>query len=92
MAWCIGRRCAAQPGAGREHLFQRRAHATTATTAAQASLEIFADALQKIRSEYVDGTNLTYHHLVYSALKGMVNPLDPHSEFLDAGFLPGIAG
>ena len=28
--------------------------------------------------------NLTYHDLVYSALKGMVGSLDPHSEFLDA--------
>lgn len=50
----------------------------------QASLEIFNDALQKIHSEYVDGTNVTYRQLVYSALKGAVNRLDPHSEFLDA--------
>jgi len=32
---------------------------------------------------YVDGTNLTYHALVESALKGMVGSLDPHSEFMD---------
>jgi carboxyl-terminal processing protease len=31
----------------------------------------------------VDGTNLTYHGLVYDALKGMVDSLDPHSEFMD---------
>lgn len=50
----------------------------------QANLALFNDALQKIRNEYVDGTNLTYQQLVYSALKGTVSKLDPHSEFLDA--------
>ncbi|HSY09348.1 MAG TPA: S41 family peptidase [Candidatus Dormibacteraeota bacterium] len=49
-----------------------------------ANLEIFADVLQKVRTSYVDGTNLTYHALVTTALRGMVGSLDPHSEFLDA--------
>jgi carboxyl-terminal processing protease len=48
-----------------------------------ANLEIFAEVLQKVRASYVDGTNLTYHSLVESALKGMVGSLDPHSEFMD---------
>jgi carboxyl-terminal processing protease len=48
-----------------------------------ASLDLFANVLQKVRTEYVNGTNLTYHGLTYSAIKGMVNTLDPHSEFLD---------
>ena len=51
---------------------------------AQISQEIFSDALQKIRNEYVDGKDLTYHQLVYAALRGMMGKLDPHSEFLDA--------
>jgi carboxyl-terminal processing protease len=51
---------------------------------ADANLDIFANVLQKVRAEYVDGTNLTYHGLTYSAIKGMVGSLDPHSEFLDA--------
>jgi len=50
----------------------------------QANLELFNDAIQKIRHEYVDGKNLTYQQLVYAALKGAVAKLDPHSEFLDA--------
>jgi carboxyl-terminal processing protease len=50
----------------------------------QASLDLFNDALQKIHGEYVDGKDLTYRQLVYSALKGAVSKLDPHSEFLDA--------
>jgi len=39
--------------------------------------------MEKVRRDYVDGTNLTYQELVYGALKGMINELDPHSEFLD---------
>ncbi len=49
-----------------------------------ANLERFADVLEKVRASYVDGTNLTYHDLISSALKGMVGSLDPHSEFMDA--------
>jgi len=51
---------------------------------ATANLQLFNDAIQKIRKEYVDGKDLTYQQLVYSALKGVVGKLDPHSEFLDA--------
>ena len=49
-----------------------------------ANFAVFNDAIQKIRNEYVDGKNLTYQQLVYSALRGAVGRLDPHSEFLDA--------
>jgi carboxyl-terminal processing protease len=48
-----------------------------------ANLDLFANVLQKVRVEYVNGTNLTYRNLTYSAIKGMVSSLDPHSEFLD---------
>ncbi len=47
------------------------------------SLDLFSDVLQKVRTDYVDGRNLTYRDLTYAAVKGMVNVLDPHSEFLD---------
>jgi carboxyl-terminal processing protease len=59
------------------------AHAAEQKDSAYSNLELFANVLQKVRTEYVDGTNTTYHDLVYSALKGMVGSLDPHSEFLD---------
>ena len=49
------------------------------------NLQLFADVLAKVRTQYVDGTNLTYRELTYAALNGMVNKLDPHSEFLDPG-------
>jgi len=47
------------------------------------NLELFANVLEKVRTEYVDGQKLTYHDLVYDALKGMIDSLDPHSEFMD---------
>ncbi|HEX4343068.1 MAG TPA: S41 family peptidase [Verrucomicrobiae bacterium] len=50
---------------------------------AYSNLELFTVVLERVRKEYVDGTNLSYQKLVYGALKGMINTLDPHSEFLD---------
>ena len=47
------------------------------------NLELFSVVMEKIRKDYVDGKDVTYQDLVYGALKGMVNTLDPHSEFLD---------
>src|ERR1017187_7011618 len=47
------------------------------------NLELFSVVMEKVRKDYVDGQNLTYKDLVYGALKGMVDTLDPHSEFLD---------
>ncbi len=47
------------------------------------SLELFSFVLEKVRKDYVDGQKLTYQELVYGALKGMLNTLDPHSEFME---------
>src|SRR6266403_2992057 len=47
------------------------------------SLELFSSVLEKVRKDYVDGQNLKYQDLVYGALKGMLNTLDPHSEFME---------
>jgi carboxyl-terminal processing protease len=46
------------------------------------SLELFSYVLERVRKDYVDGDKLTYKDLVYGALKGMINTLDPHSEFM----------
>jgi carboxyl-terminal processing protease len=64
-------------------IYLSAAQATNNDDSAQQNLEVFTDAMQKIRSEYVDGKDLKYQQLVYAALKGMVGKLDPHSEFLD---------
>jgi carboxyl-terminal processing protease len=50
---------------------------------AYSSLELFSYVLEKVRHDYVDGKKLTYQQLVYAALKGMINTLDPHSEFME---------
>ena len=47
------------------------------------SMKLFAEVVHKVRSDYVDGKDLTYQKLVYAALKGMISTLDPHSEFLE---------
>src|SRR6184192_2061587 len=47
------------------------------------SLELFSVVMERVRKDYVDGQNLKYQELVYGALKGMLNTLDPHSEFMD---------
>jgi carboxyl-terminal processing protease len=47
------------------------------------SLELFSFVLEKVRKDYVDGQKMSYQDLVYGALKGMLNTLDPHSEFME---------
>ena len=47
------------------------------------SLELFSFVMEKVRRDYVDGQKFTYQELVYGALKGMLNTLDPHSEFME---------
>ncbi|HET7623867.1 MAG TPA: S41 family peptidase [Verrucomicrobiae bacterium] len=47
------------------------------------NMKLFSEVMEKVRKDYVDGQNLTYQDLVYGALKGMIDKLDPHSEFLD---------
>ncbi len=43
----------------------------------------FAKAVELIRQDYVDGQKVTYHDLIYAAMKGMLSSLDPHSQFMD---------
>jgi len=46
-------------------------------------LKLFSVVLDRVRNDYVDGGKLTYHELIHGALKGMLNTLDPHSEFME---------
>ena len=68
-------------------LIGARVYLNAATTADKSSpypsLELFSYVMEKVRKDYVDGQNLKYQDLVYAALKGMINSLDPHSEFME---------
>src|SRR5438034_4078805 len=46
-------------------------------------LKLFSIVLDRVRNDYVDGGKLTYQDLIHGALKGMLNTLDPHSEFME---------
>ncbi len=48
-----------------------------------AQISVFARAVQLIRQDYVDGQKVSYHDLIYAAMKGMLASLDPHSQFMD---------
>ena len=50
-----------------------------------ATMQVLARAMQLIRQDYVDDKKISYHDLTYSALRGMLSDLDPHSEFMDNG-------
>lgn len=44
-------------------------------------LEIFSDALSIVQGEYVE--EVSSETLIYGALRGMLNKLDPHSQFME---------
>jgi carboxyl-terminal processing protease len=44
---------------------------------------LFARVMQMVRADYVDDSKVGYKDLTYAALRGMMNSLDPHSQFLD---------
>lgn len=48
-----------------------------------ANMRLLANAIQLIRSEYVNEDKTDYRALTHSALRGMLAELDPHSQFLD---------
>jgi len=59
------------------------AHAAEKNDRLDPNLKLLADVLERVRTEYVDGQDLTYHDLAYAAIRGMVRDLDPHSQFMD---------
>jgi len=46
-------------------------------------LEILTRAMQLIRQDYVNESKTSYKELTYSALHGMLESLDPHSQFME---------
>jgi carboxyl-terminal processing protease len=50
---------------------------------AYSQIAVFARALQLIRQDYVDEKKVTYEQLTHAALRGMLESLDPHSQFME---------
>jgi carboxyl-terminal processing protease len=46
-------------------------------------LQLLARTMQLIRQDYVDESKTGYKDLAYSALRGMLDRLDPHSQFME---------
>ena len=46
-------------------------------------MDLMTQVMELVRKEYVDGNVVSYRDLTYGALKGMVNSLDPHSQFME---------
>lgn len=46
-------------------------------------IKLFTHALLQVRNEYVDAAKIGYTNLVYGAIQGMMDSLDPHSQFMD---------
>ncbi|MFH0909717.1 MAG: S41 family peptidase [bacterium] len=47
-------------------------------------ISLFTRVVEQVREHYVDQDKTTYENLIYSALRGMLQSLDPHSQFMDA--------
>lgn len=47
-------------------------------------LKLFSLVLERVRQDYVEGDRVTYQDLIQGAMKGMLNTLDPHSEFMES--------
>lgn len=44
---------------------------------------LFSKVVEQVRANYVDGEKSTYQDMIYGALRGMLQSLDPHSQFMD---------
>ena len=44
---------------------------------------LFTRIIELVRQDYVDAGKVQYRDLIYAALRGMLNSLDPHSQFMD---------
>jgi carboxyl-terminal processing protease len=46
-------------------------------------VRLFMRVLERVRQDYVDGEKVTYQDLIRAAMRGMLNTLDPHSEYME---------
>ena len=54
------------------------------------NLAILTRALQLIRQDYVDDKKVGYRELTYAAMRGMLQSLDPHSQFMEPKDFKGM--
>ncbi len=54
------------------------------------SIAVLARAMQLIRQDYVDQRKVGYDELTHAALKGMLESLDPHSQFMEKKDFKGM--
>ncbi|NQZ57014.1 MAG: S41 family peptidase [Lentisphaeraceae bacterium] len=45
------------------------------------TIRVFVDAVSELKKNYVDADKVTYTRLIYAAMRGMMEELDPHSRF-----------
>jgi carboxyl-terminal processing protease len=67
-------------------LYSQEAAAATAQADQDSPYEmytLFSKVVEQVRANYVDGEKSTYQDLIQGALKGMLQSLDPHSQFMD---------
>jgi carboxyl-terminal processing protease len=58
--------------------------------AGYSSIAVFARAMQLVRQDYVDEKKVSYEELTHAAMRGMLNSLDPHSQFMEAKDFKGM--
>ena len=46
-------------------------------------IRLLTRTMAEIRRDYVDESKTSYHDLVYGAMRGMLQSLDPHSQFME---------
>ncbi|TAN39183.1 MAG: S41 family peptidase [Verrucomicrobia bacterium] len=51
--------------------------------AAYEKMALFTKVLEQVRELYVDTNKVAYTNLIYGAMRGMLQSLDPHSQFMD---------
>lgn len=47
------------------------------------TMQLFTEVLMQVRQSYVDEDKTAYKDLIYGGLRGMLQSLDPHSQFMD---------
>lgn len=62
---------------------QETAAAAAAKDSPYEMYTLFSKAVEQVRANYVEGEKISYQDLIYGALRGMLQSLDPHSQFLD---------